>query len=382
MKTLCGLVLERYKAFFSFAGLKKGNLQLLDEKELSLLSDKSFLRRLKANSKKIEQLIIDFERENSLSVEKVFVELPSSLSDEIEAQEKIVFSRKKKVTSSTINSAKKYIENKFLEWNQRCIHHIVLDYQAEGVKTNEAPLGVFTNKIKLNSLITCVKESFYKEVADIFYNMEKDFAGFVAHKMGVLSQGFNCFKGDQVVISVNNFRSYAETKDEKGRVSEKEFSFGMEKIVEKLSKQYAILPSIAMQLLKRYGSFKEIPYFKEITIKKHDSYLNLSTKALGNFLKKTFSSNIKPIIKEALEAIKEDRRNQVVFSFVGPLTIKDGFYGYIKKLLACKIEVPDYKCSSSAFGCIKYGYFKPLEKAHERKQSLFEKIKKIYHEYF
>jgi cell division ATPase FtsA len=382
MKTFSALILEKDKAFLSFAILKKGCLKLLDEKELALVSNDDFLKQLKTNAKKIEKLIIDFEQEHSLSVGKIFIELPPSLAGEAEVQEKIVFPKKKKITPSIIDSAKKYIENKFLEWNQHCIHHIVLDYQTEGIQTNNAPLQVFTNKIEFRSLLIHVKGDFYKEVADIFYNMEKNFAGFVAHKISHFSQGFNNLEGNKIVISVNNFNSYAGIKDEKGRLFEKEFSFGIKEIIEKLAKQYAVAPSIAKQLLKRYGSFKEIPYFKEITIKKQDSYLNLSTMALGNFLKKVFSSNIKLIIEEVLKVVKENKRDEVVFSFIGPLARKDGFYGYIKKLLIVKVEVPAYKCSSSAFGCIKYGYFKPLENKHLKKQSLLRKIKKIYHEYF
>ncbi|MCF7873912.1 MAG: hypothetical protein K9L84_00845 [Candidatus Omnitrophica bacterium] len=382
MKAFCAVVLEKDKAFLSFAGLKKGSLELLAEKELLILNNEDFLQRLRTNAEKIEQLIADFEQEYSLSLKKIFMELPSGLTKEVGVQETIVLPKKKKVTPSIINSAKKYIENKFLEWNHHCIHHIVLDYQTEGIKANEAPLGVFTNKIKFNSLLIYIKESFYKEVADIFYNMEKDFFGFVAHKISVLSQGFKCFKGSQVAISINSFNSYVGIKDEKGKVSEKEFNFSLEKIINELSKQYAISSVISGQLLRRYGSFKEIPYFKEITIKKEESYLNLSTKALGNFLKRIFSSNIKPIIEEALSDIKESKRETTIFSFIGPLTIKDGFYGYVKKLLPHKVEVPVYKCSSSAFGCIKYGCSKSLEKAYEKKESLLGRIKRVYHEYF
>jgi cell division ATPase FtsA len=382
MKTFSALVLEKDKAFLSFAILKNGCLNLLDEKELLLVGDDNFIKQLKVNAKKIEKLIIDFEQEHSLSVGKIFMELSPDLAGEVEVEEKIVFSKKKKITPSSIDFAKKYIENKFLEWNQHCIHHIVLDYQTEGVQTNDAPLQVFTNKIKFKSLLIYVKEDFYKEVADVFYNMEKNFAGFIAHKISAFAQGFNNLEGNQIIISVNTFNSYAGIKDEKGRLLEKKFNFSLKKIIEELSKQYAIAPSVAEQLLKCHGSFKEIPYFKEITIKKQDSYLNLSTKALGNFLKKVFSNNIKLIIEEILMVVKENKRDEVVFSFIGPLTRKEGFYGYVKKLLTVKIEVPVYKCSSSAFGCIKYGHFRSLENKHLKKQSLIRKIKKIYHEYF
>ncbi|MCF7888290.1 MAG: hypothetical protein K9L76_03330, partial [Candidatus Omnitrophica bacterium] len=65
MKTFSALVLEKDKAFLSFAILRGRCLQFLDEKKLLLISNDDFLKQLKANAKKIEKLIIDFEQEHS-----------------------------------------------------------------------------------------------------------------------------------------------------------------------------------------------------------------------------------------------------------------------------------------------------------------------------
>ncbi len=382
MRTICAVVLERNKGFLSFANLKKNNLKFIEEKEISIIAGQYFVKSLKANAETIEHSIIDFEKKHSLSVSKVFIGLPSGLAEEIEGQEKIVFSKKKKITPLVINSAKKYIENKFLEWDQSCLHNIILNYQTEGVNSNQAPFGIFTNKIKLDFLLIYLKDKLKKEVVDIFYNIERNFTGFVAHKIGVFFQGFSSLKKNQAVIQVNDLNSYVAFKDGRNKIFEKEFSFSSKEIIDKLSKQYSVSPALSAQLLERHGSFKTIPYFKEIIIKKEDSYLNLSTKAFNNFLKRIFSDNIKLMVAEILENAEEGKKDEVIFSFTGHLTIKDGFYGYTKSLLPQRVEVPDYKCKSSSFGCLKYGCFRPLEAICRKKQSLVGKIKKIYHEYF
>jgi cell division ATPase FtsA len=382
MKVFCGIAFKKNKVFLACASLKKGNLQFLEEKELALPDEKNFIERLRINSEKIEQSIVEFEKKHSFSLNDIFMELPAGLAKEIEAREKIVFSKKKRLTPAAINAAKKYLEDKFLEWDQHCLHNIVLDYKVEGIKYSQAPLGVSTKKIELNSLLIYIKDSFYKEILDIFFNMEKKFAGFIVHKISILSQGFSSIKENQIVISVNDFNSYAGIKDKQGKIYQRKFDFGIKTIIDQLAKQYTISTAASAQLLERYGSFKNIPYCKEITIKKEDSYLNLSTQALANFLKTIFSSNLKRIIDEALQIIPEPERDRAVFSFLGPLTIKDGFYNYIKKMLAYRVEIPFYKCRSSAFGCIKYGAFRPLENEHQKKRSLLERVRKVYQEYF
>jgi cell division ATPase FtsA len=382
MKAFCGIAFEKNKVFLSCASLKKGNLQFLEEKELALPDEKNFIEKLRVNSEKIEQSIVELEKRHSLSFNDIFMELPAGLAKEIEAREKIVFPKKKRLTPAVINTAKKYLEDKFLEWDQHCLHNIVLDYKAEGIKYSQAPLGVFTKKIELNSLLIYIKDSFYKEILDIFFNMEKNFVGFIAHKISMFSQGFSAIRENQIVISVNDLNSYAGIKDKEGKIYQKEFHFGIKTIIGQLAKQYTISTAASAQLLDRYGSFKNIPYVKEITIKKEDSYLNLSTQALANFLKTIFSGNLKRIIDEALQMIPEPERGRAVFSFLGPLTIKDGFYSYIKKMLPYKVEIPFYKCRSSAFGCIKYGFFRPLEDEYQKKGSLLERVRKVYQEYF
>ncbi|MCF7892538.1 MAG: hypothetical protein K9L77_00005, partial [Candidatus Omnitrophica bacterium] len=376
MKTFCGIAFKKNKVFLSCAKLKKGNLQFLEEKGLVLPDEKNFIEKLRFYSEKIEQSIAEFENNHSLFFNDIFIELPAGLGKEIEAREKIVFPKKKRLTPAVINAAKKYLEDKFLEWDQHCLHNIVLDYRVEGIKYSQAPLGLFTKKIELNSSLIYIQDSFYKEILDIFFNMEKKIAGFVAHKISMFSQGFSSIKENQIVISIDDFNSYSGIKGKEGKIYQKEFNFGIKTIIDQLAKQYTISSAVSAQLLERYGSFKNIPYFKEITIKKEDSYLNLSTQALANFLKMVFSGNLKRIIDETLQIIPDFQKNEAVFSFLGPLTVKDGFYNYIKKMLAYKVEVPFYKCRSSAFGCIKYGFFRPLEKEYEKKRSLLEKVKK------
>ncbi|MCF7800286.1 hypothetical protein K9M16_04795 [Candidatus Babeliales bacterium] len=382
MQTICGISFDKDKAWLGFANVKKRALKPLEEVEIKLLDKQNFILKLKTNIENIERAIVGIEQKYSISVNKIFLELPSTLTEEKEIDEKVVLSKKKKIKPAVIKSAKKYIENKFLEWDQRCIHNIILNYQVKEISSLRAPLGIFTDKIKLKSLLIYTKDSLCKDVAGIFYNIERNFAGFVAHKISVLSQGPNVSKDNQVVVSVNGCKSYTVTKDRKGRINEKKFDFSVDKIIKELSYKYSISPILSYQVLNRYGSFKNIPYFKEVTIKKEDSYLNLSTKALGNFLKKIFANNIKLMIERALENIEEEDKSGVVFSFTGPLTVKDGFYNYVRQLLPYNVDVPADKHQSSSFGCLHYGQFQLLEKNYEKKYSLLDKIKTVYHEYF
>ncbi len=382
MQTICGISIEDDKAFLSFANIKKKTLMPLAGKEIALTLEQDFIKKLKNNIETIERTIVEVEQKYSTSVIKIFIELPPNLAQELEINETIVFSKKKKIKTAVINYVKKYIENKFLEWDHHCIHNIILNCQTEGIRAKTVPLGILTNKIRVNALLIYVKDAFYKEISDIFYNIERNLAGFVAHKISILSEGAGSFQNKQIVISVNNFKSYVVIQDGKGKIVEKTFDFSIKEIIKELSDKYSISPVLSFQILARYGSFKTIPYFKEITIKKEDSYLNLSIKVLGNFLKEIFSKNIKSIIDNSFENIKTEEQSDFVFTFIGPLTTKDGFYNYIRQLLPYDIEVPVDRHESSSFGCAYYGYRKPLERNHKEERSFLAKIKKVYHEYF
>ncbi len=381
MRGICGIVLEEDKAFLSFSGLKKKSFIFFREKQISLSVSDDFIRRLKINAAAIDEAISSFEKENSLGVDQIFIELPAGLLQEKEIAERIVLAKRKRIRPADIEAGKKYIENKFLEWDERCLHHLILDYQTEGIKYESPPLGLLTDKLKLNSLLFYIKDNLYKEAADIFYNLERNFAGFVAHKLSSFSQGFKRIQKNQILISVNNDKTYTQIRDEKGRIKEESSGFSIAGIIDQLSSQYAVTPALAEELLERYGTFKVIPYFKEVSVKKDDSYLNISVKALADFLKKIFSEQSKGILEKVLKAdsLNEEK---ATFSFIGPLSVKEGFYGYVKDLLPYRLEVPTYKCRSSSLGCARYGALRPLEEIHRRDISFLGKLKKIYREYF
>lgn len=382
MQTICGISIEEDKAFLSFANIKKKTLIPLAEKEALLTTEQDFIKKLKTNIGTIERVIAEVEQKYSTSVIKIFIELPPDSAQELEINETIVFSKKKKIKPVAVNYVKKYIENRFLEWDQHCIHNIILNCQTEGICAKTVPLGILTNKIRINALLIYVKDAFYKEISDIFYNIERNLAGLVAHKISILSTGATSFRKKQIVININNFKSYVVIQDGKGKIFEKIFDFSIKEIIKELSDKYLISPVLSSQILTRYGSFKTIPYFKEITIKKEDSYLNLSTKALGNFLKEIFSKNIESIIDNSFENIKAEEQSDFVFTFIGPLTTKDGFYNYIRHLLPYNVMVPVDRHQSSSFGCAYYGYRKPLERNYKGERSFLTKIKKVYQEYF
>lgn len=381
MQGVCAIAFEKDRAFFSFAGLKKSCLSFFEEKEVSLLEEKDFAAKLKANSEIIEEAISKFEKKKSLSIDRIFIELPSNLFQEKQVKETVVLSKKKKLTPSDIDFGKKYIEDKFLKWDEFCLHHIVLNYQLEEKSSSQVPLGALTNKIELNSLLIFIKESFYQDIDQIFYNLERNFSGFVAHKLALLSQGFSLPKKNQVVINITNLGTSAVAVDNLGQIRGKEFSFSMEKIIDQLAKQYLVTPTLAAELLERYGTFKAIPYSQEVSIKKGESYLSLSIRALGEFLKKIFSEGITRVLESFLLTVSLDR-DEIAVSFAGPVVVREGFWGYIKSFLGYQVSVPVCRSGSSSFGCLRYGCFRPLEEGHKKNLSWFGKLKKVYREYF
>lgn len=389
MQGACGIVLEEERAFLSFAriwarplaGLDRFLLKVVEEQEVSLLKSEDFCASLKANAEAIEKEIAAFEKKYSLPITRIFLQLPPELYREKAALEKIVLSKKKKLRASDIDAAKKYLEDKFLEWDERCLHHIVLNYKVEGIDFSQVPLGFFTNKIELSSFFIYIKDSLYQETAEIFANLERNFEGFTARKLSMFSQGFKEAKNNQIVVAVNDFNSYVLIRKKKGEIIEKKFDFSIERIIHELAKQYTVASEAARELFRRYGTFKVIPYQKEIVVKKGDNYLNISTQALGNFLKKIFAEHFKEMLED-ISVLADACEEKLVFAFIGPLIGKEGFYGYLKSLMPYSVEVPARKFKSSSFGCLRYGVLKPLENEHKRNLSFLERIKKVYREYF
>lgn len=392
MRGVCAIVLDEDKTFISFAALKRTYLTFLEELEISIpCKDDSILTYLRENSEILSQKIKEAEKNYSFRVERVFLELPLHLENKKIVEETVLLKRRKRITPRDISFVKKYLENKFLDWDDFCLHNVGLSYEVENIHYDRPPLGIRAQKIKIQSMLIYIKDKLYKETEEIFDAIDRHFSGFISSRISIFASGFTpadskylteFTKGGktQVVVNFSYSKSVFVIRNNNDFIFGQDFKFSLKKIIEELSKQFLFDFPLAQEIFQRYISFKEIPYFKEITIKRGQGYINLSTQTLNLFVKDYIKEGILSLFKQ----IKEDAENSdFVISFIGRLNKKEGFYSFLKDYLPSLLKPPLKKQSlSSSFGCLEYGVTRFLERDHKEGLSLFQRILDIYREYF
>jgi len=381
MRGICAIVLGNDKIFISSARLRRNHLTFLEEVALPLAyNSNNFIAFLRDNSDVIERKIRRIEEKFSIRIEKVFLELPWDQSVQQIVEEVIPLKRKKRITADDISWSKKYLEDKFLDWDDICIHNVAMSYEVAGQSYGVAPLGVLAKRIRLRSLLVGAKHKAYKEVEDIFNNINRNFGGFVTAALSSLATTFRKKGKTQVVVNINYGSSSYVIRDENNDISYKEFNFSLKKAIEILAKRFMMPIVLASEVFQRYISFKEIPYFKEITLKTDQGYINLSIQTLNSFVKEYIGGEIKCLVGEIKDQIKS---NEVVISFIGRLNTKEGFYNFLKEYVPYSLSIPLSKAVvSSSLGCLNYGVKPFLENDHKENNSVFRRILDIYREYF
>lgn len=381
MKGACAIVLDSDRIFISFAILKRGYLTFLKEAEVLILrKSNNAITCLKENAEIINQKIKKLEKKYSFRVEKVFFELPWAFANKRVVEESYTLKRRKRITSRDISSAKKSLEDRFLDWDDFCVHNVVMHYTVEGVDYDRPPLGVWGRKMKVRSMLVWVKDKIHKDVEDIFDNLDRDFAGFVSPQLSMFFSAFTKKEKTQAVVSLDYDNSRFMVRGRDDFFFNKEVDFGLKKIIEELSKRFLLSKTLAEEVFYRYVSFKEIPYFKEITVKGGSRYLNLSTQAVNSFIKGYIQSQISVLLEQVTKVAKD---NDFVVSFIGRLNKKEGFYAVLRDCLDCSLKSPLQKTSlSSSFGCLRYGILRFLERDHKKNESLLQSILNIYKGYF
>lgn len=381
MRGVCAISLDRDKTFISFAHLKGNCLIFLKELEIPIAGcDDDIVSFLKENLEILNQRIRETEEKYSYRCEEIFLELPWEIAKERKVEETITLKRRKRIISSDISRAKKHLEDKFLNWDDFCIHNIVINYEVEGIDYQEPPLGVWAKKIRLQSLLVWIKDKMYKDVEDIFDNVDRYLGGIIAPQVSRFSSAFAGKDKTQVVVSIDYDRSRFIAISRDNFVFGKEFDFSFQRAIEELAKRFILKTSLAEEIFQRYISFKEIPYFKEITVKRDSGYVNLSTQALNSFIKDYVKGEICYILQEIREDIRED---DFTIAFTGRLNAKEGFYGFLKDYVPYSLKTPLQRLTvSSSYGCMRYGVSRFLERDHKKDEPLLRRILDIYHEYF
>ena len=380
MRGVCSVVLDSDRALISFGGLKKSYLNFLQEIEVPLSSSNgNLLSCLRENLDILDQKIKEVEKSFPFRFEKIFLELPWGFASKRKVADIIPLKRRKRISPGDIAFARKYLEDKFLDWDDFCIHHITTNYEVEGATYEKVPLGLRAKKIKLESQLFWIKDKVRREIEDIFDNLDREFGGLIDPGISMFSSSFRRKEKIQAVLSVNYSNSCFVVRKKEGFIFSKDFDFSLKKMVEQLGRNFGLTPPLAEEVFNRYISFKELPYFKEITIKREGGYLNLSTQTLNSFIK----DYIKQELTYLLEQIKEVSQAEFIISFIGRLSVKEGFYGFLQSCTPYSLQAPIQKSSlSSSFGCLRYGVSPFLDSDYKSNGFFLRSILNIYKEYF
>ena len=381
MRGVCAISLDTDKTFISSAVIRGRFLNFLGETEIpASYQGGEVASYLRQNLDTINEKIKDSESANSFKAERIFLELPWHLVNKKEVQEIVPLKRAKRLTAGDISYAKKYLEDKFLGWDDLCLHNVVLNYELDGTSYDSPPLGAWAKRIKLRSYLLWIKDKIQKETEDIFNNSDRNFSGFVASPISLFSSAFGKKEKVQVVVSFDYECSHFVVIGKDRFSFSDKFNFGLKNIIEAIAKRFSLDFSLAYEVFCRYISFKEVPYFKEVTLKNEQGYMNLSTQSLSSFVKDCIRDEVELILKAIKTAVLGE---DFVISFTGRLNIKEGFYSFLKDCIPYKLKSPMRKeVVSSSFGCLRYGVSPFLESEHKINQSLLQRISAIYKEYF
>jgi len=381
MRGACAIILDCDKAFISYAALRKRSLNFFQETEInSPYDDSDIVDWLKKNSEVLQDKIVSIEKKSLLDIQRLYLQLPWGSCQIKRVQEAVTLGRRKKIGPGDISSLKKYLENKFLDWDDYCVHNIIFKYEIEGKYYFTAPLGIAAKKIKAEAILVLIKDRIYQEVESIFNNLERNFSGFVLPQVSLFSSVFRKKDKVRAVISIDYAKSHLVTVDGEEFMNNREFPFGLKQIIEALAEKFMLPFNLAQEVFFRYFSFQETPFFKEVTIKKEEGYLNLSTQTLNSFIKDYLRTQIQYIAKE-LDQLANNK--DLIVSFIGRLNTKEGFYGFLQSFLSYNLKGSLQKSAlSSSYGCLRYGLNPFLENDYKRKTSFIRYILGIYKEYF
>lgn len=383
MKGVCGLVIDKDKVFLGFASLEKNRVVFLEEAEFEMpWGEENFVAHLRAHAESLNQRIKEKEKELALEVEKIYCVLPADQENRCIAEDTIVLSKRKKITTGDIAYAKKYLEDIYLNLDDFCIHHFVSHYDVDGAVYKHAPLKTVAKKIKIKSFLSWIKERDFKDIKEIFDNLEREFAGFVSARVAVLpAYTSKAELSKPLLVCAMGFETtWAILYQDGVLMSEKEFPFGARQLFDEIGKQCGLSTrGLAEEVFNRYVSFQEGLLAKEVSIKDGSSYINLSTNALNMFVKNFFSREFTGFI----DGLKSSLPADTTIAFWGRMCAKEGFHAFMQKNTNFPVKCPatrgDTACSC---GAMNYGVHRFLERDATRQETLIGRVLSIYKEYF
>lgn len=387
MRGFCAIDVNPDATFISISSSNRGNFKLTDEVDITLsCTDNDLVNFLKNNFEILNKTICEKEKRSNLKIDKIFINLPRGEEKSVIAEGLINLDRYKKITPQDITLAKNNIEKSFLNWDDLCLHHLILRYTADDVVYAKPPLGVWANKLKLKSYLFSVKEKVYKDTEDILYNFSRVFGGFVISGISEYSSSFTQRVTIPVVmVNIGYDLSYVSLFMQGEIKFTKGIDFGLKKIIEALAQKFSLEFSVAYDLYLRYVSFAKILtnieyQDKEVTIKNKQTYFSVSMNAVNSCVIDNTRLGVNQIIENILASFGV---SDCAISFITRFNKKEGFFDFINTILPKTMNniLPLAEVASPAYGCLRYGIMAFFENDY-KKQSLLKRILGVYQDYF
>ena len=379
MEGVCGLDIEKKSLQGLIIVKDEEKFKIVDEFFLPLKTF-SLIEGIKENIEKIGKILQEKEKKKSLTVDKIFLNLPYE-----EASFKIVEDifplswRKRSVTPKDIEKAKSYIENIVLEWRKFLIHHVVLDYKVDGKSYFFLPPDLEGKNLKLKSFLVYIERKMYEETLEMFNNIERKFTGFVWEPFSSLSvDNFDFLSNSASILMKEDYTLCTGIK--RGEIFIKKFSFGEKNIKKAIENKFFLSQEVVDKLFNWYTYFGKGYKNKKILVKEKE-YIEISWEEFVSLIKEMVLLGIEEIIYFLREKIEEEK---IKIVFLGRLAQKKYFFNFLKETFPF-LEIVNFSQKVSClslYGCVKYGCLRYLEKNRLKKKSLWQKLAEVYKDYF
>jgi len=390
MRAVCGIDFDKDRIFLSFAALKKNVPFFAGETVIDKgLGNSDIVQFLQDNIELVHKEIETAEQKRAFQVTKLYLKLPPGMEKMNVAEEVVVLKSTKKINNGDIKFIKKYLEDTALGWDDHCVHHFPLDFGIEGKAFESLPVGLWTKRIRVKSLLVTVKDRLYTQIENIFDNYDISFGGFVSSGVCDYSSVFSAGdkNGVKAVVSVGYESAFLTVVDNGFIRSVESFPFGLRRIIETIGKKFSLPDESVKEIIERYISFAPernnadgaFSAGKEVSLKDGDIYINLSIATLDNLLRNYVQENIATIVAH----IDPAYAGKVSLSFLGRFNKIEGFFDFLKTFVKYEIIPTPFAADiSSSFGCARYGVLKFLENNVQSKISLMDRISGVCKEYF
>lgn len=385
MKVVSGVGIEDGQLKALVVSCRGGIFNPITEIKLSV-SGKCFMDALKEKVDSLEAALERSEESGSFTVEEIYCRLPLELSRFKIVEDVILISPniKKKITVKHINAAKRYIENVALDWDEVCIHNIVLDYNVDGRSYPVLPSNIEGSKLKLKVFLVYMDRKVLTGIEDVFDNVGRKLGGAVFAPIADISAGHARVPGGGGDVSRGavNFggESTLCSALTGNLISFDIFKFGENNLKQRVQDAFLFPPRICSEIVSRYVSFHDSLPDKEIVIKDGQDYVNISVDSLSAFIKDNISREL-----DGIGSFFKQRGVSFDISFLGDISRKKGFCEFMRALPAFSgfnlfhCSVPE----GSLLGCVKYGMNKFLEKTPAgRRENWWRNFISVIKDYF